>query len=227
MEVETRMFRVKICGITNLDDALAAAEAGADAIGLNFYARSARCVGEATALEVARALPPHIAKVGVFVNETLDRTMHVADQLGLDFIQLHGDEPPRRLAELMPHRVIRAFRPSGGFEPLLAYVFACTQLGCPPAAVLVDAYELGSFGGTGKLANWDIVREIQQSLGKTPVILAGGLSPENVAEAIERAHPAAVDVASGVEQAPGRKDADQMRQFVRAARNAWLAWETP
>jgi phosphoribosylanthranilate isomerase len=221
------MFRIKICGVTNRDDALAAAEAGADAIGLNFYARSPRHVAEATALELAQAIPPHVAKVGVFVNETVDRTVQIANRLGLDFIQLHGDEPPRRIAELAPHRVIRAFRPRGGFEPLLAYVSACVHLGCPPAAVLVDAYDLGSYGGTGKLANWDMVREIQLSLGTTPVILAGGLSRENVAEAIERAHPAAVDVASGVEQVPGRKDAEQMRQFVRAARNAWLAWETP
>ncbi|MHB8970837.1 MAG: phosphoribosylanthranilate isomerase [Pirellulaceae bacterium] len=221
------MFRIKICGITTLDDALAAVEAGADAIGLNFFAQSSRCVSEATASELARAIPSHVAKVGVFVNETADRAKQIADRLSLDFIQLHGDEPPSRLAELASHRVIRAFRPSGDFEPLLAYVAACTQLGCPPAAVLVDAYELGNYGGTGKLANWDMVREIQRSLGAMPVILAGGLSPRNVAEAIERAHPAAIDVASGVEQAPGRKSADQMRQFVRAARNAWLAWETP
>lgn len=221
------MFRIKICGITNLADAVAAAEAGADAVGLNFYAGSPRVVGEATALELVHSLPPHVAKIGVFVNEAVDRMSQIADRLALDFIQLHGDEPPRRLAELAPRRVIRAFRPQGDCEPLCAYISACSQLGFPPSAVLIDAFEQEKYGGSGKTADWGMLREIRVKLGAMPVILAGGLHPENVADAIGRAEPAAVDVASGVEWAPGRKDADRMRQFVRAASNAWLALESP
>jgi phosphoribosylanthranilate isomerase len=221
------MFRIKICGITNLADAVAAAEAGADAVGLNFYPGSPRVVGEATASELVRSLPPHVAKIGVFVNETADRMSQIADRLALDFIQLHGDEPPGRLAELAPRRVIRAFRPQGDCEPLFDFVSACFQLGFPPAAVLIDAFEQGKYGGTGKMANWGILQEIRTKLRNVPVILAGGLHPENVADAIVRAEPAAVDVAGGVEWAPGRKDANLMRQFVRAARNAWRALESP
>lgn len=221
------MFRIKICGITNLADAVAAAEAGTDAVGLNFYARSPRVVSVATASELVRSLPPHVAKIGVFVNEAVDRMAQIADQLALDFIQLHGDEPPDRLAQLAPRRVIRAFRPQGDCEPLCDYISACTRLGCPAAAVLIDAFEQEKYGGTGRIANWGILREIRAELGDMPLILAGGLQPDNVAAAIAQAEPAAVDVASGVEWAAGRKDADRMRQFVRAARDAWLALGSP
>jgi phosphoribosylanthranilate isomerase len=215
------MFRIKICGITTVEDATAAAEAGADAVGLNFYAQSPRCIDLATARAIVQSVPQGMAKVGVFVNESLQRMIQVADQLALDFVQLHGDEPPDRLAGLAPRQTIRAFRMSGDDEPLLTYLRACHELGYPPTAVLIDAYKLGIYGGTGKTADWGRVREFLQRAGNVPVVLSGGLSPENVAEAIERARPAAVDVASGVEVAPGRKDAARMGRFVDAARRAW------
>ncbi len=215
------MFRIKICGITRVEDALAAAEAGADAIGLNFFAQSPRYIDLATARTIVQSVPPRTAKVGVFVNESSQRIIQIVDQLALDFVQLHGDEPPDQLAALAPRQVIRAFRMSGDYEPLLTYLRTCHELGCPPTAVLIDAYKLGIYGGTGKTANWGKVHEFQQHAGNVPVVLSGGLSPENVAEAIERARPAAVDVASGVEVAPGRKDAARIGRFVDAARRAW------
>jgi phosphoribosylanthranilate isomerase len=215
------MFRIKICGVTTTHDALAAAAAGADAIGLNFCPESARCIDLATARRIVEAVPPHIAKVGVFVNEPAERVIATADELVLDFIQLHGDEPPNQLADLAPRRVIRAFRLCGDVEPLVDYLQKCRELGHSPDAVLIDAYAPGAYGGTGVIANWGNVRSCQRHVGAVPVVLAGGLTPENVAEAIGQVRPAAVDVASGVELAPGQKDVVRMRGFVVAARRAW------
>jgi phosphoribosylanthranilate isomerase len=217
------MFRIKICGITTTHGALSAAEAGADAIGLNFCAQSPRCIDLATARRIVQGVPPHMAKVGVFVNEPVQRLIAIADELALDFIQLHGDEPPHQLGELARRPVIRAFRLSSDYQPLLTYLRTCQECGHLPTAVLIDAYEPGIYGGTGKTANWGRVRDFQQDAGGVPVVLAGGLSPENVAEAIAQARPAAVDVASGVEVAPGQKDAVRMHAFVDAARRAWQA----
>lgn len=215
------MFRIKICGITTADDALAAAEAGADAIGLNFCPQSPRCVNLTTARTIAESVPTHLAKVGVFVNEPLQSVIHIADELALEFVQLHGDEPPDSLARLVPRQVIRAFRITDDHQPLLVYLRACSDLGCAPTAVLVDAVEPGKYGGTGKIADWDKIRGLQPHIGNLSLVLAGGLSPENVAEAIRRVRPAAVDVASGVESAPGRKDRVRMARFVQAALGAW------
>ena len=220
-EGRVRMFRIKICGITTPRDALAAADAGADAIGLNFCAQSPRCIDLATARSITPSVPRHVAKVGVFVNEPVERLIAIADALALDFIQLHGDEPPRELAELAPRPVIRAFRLSGDLEPLLTYLRTCRALGHLPSAALIDAHTPGTYGGTGKTANWGKVCDFQHCVDAVPVVLAGGLTPEYVAEAIARARPAAVDVASGVEVAPGQKDAVRMRGFVEAARRAW------
>ncbi|MHB8861893.1 MAG: phosphoribosylanthranilate isomerase [Pirellulaceae bacterium] len=219
------MFRIKICGITNLADALAAIDAGADALGLNFYGPSPRVIGEQAARELVQSLPPHVAKVGVFVNETVDRMRSLADQLGLDFVQLHGDDPPSRIAELAPRQVIRAFRTTGHWEEVSTYLSETSHTSHSPTAVLVDACEPGKYGGTGSTVNWDNVRDMQRRLGRMPVILAGGLKPENIGEAIARAEPAAVDVASGVESVTGRKDPALMRQFVQAALTAWRALE--
>jgi phosphoribosylanthranilate isomerase len=215
------MFRIKICGITTTQDARAAAEAGADAIGLNFCSASARCIDLVTARSIVRSAPSLVAKVGVFVNEPVGRLIEMADALGLDFIQLHGDEPAGQLAELAPRGVIRAFRLGDDFRPLLDYLQVCRELGHLPTAALLDAFAPGVYGGTGKTANWDKMRDFRQSADDVPVVLAGGLTPENVAAAIALVRPAAVDVASGVEMAPGRKDAVRMREFVAAARRAW------
>jgi phosphoribosylanthranilate isomerase len=214
-------FRIKICGVTQAADADRTVRAGADAIGLNFYPHSPRCVDLLEAAAIVRILPPAVAAVGVFVNEPIERVIQVADQLGLQYLQLHGDESPEYVARLAPRRVIRAFRLRESASPLLGYVSECQRNQIGLAAVLVDSYQSGDLGGTGRLGNWGLAAIIAKQVGELPLILAGGLSPENVASAIEQVWPAAVDVASGVECEPGRKDDERMRQFVSAARAAW------
>lgn len=219
------MFRVKICGLTNVEDAQEAVAAGADAIGLNFYPSSKRYVAPDVARQIAAALPPGVVRVGVFVNTSIEgiRDIIEAEGVQLDAIQLHGDEPPefvRDLAAAMPTPVIRAFRLSpDGAETLISYVEQCSRWGCTPGMVLVDAYDPARYGGTGQTADWAAVGSLpRESL--PPLVLAGGLTPENVARAIAVAQPAAVDVAGGVESSPGRKNARWVRAFVNAARTA-------
>lgn len=216
------MFQVKICGVTNLEDSGCCAEAGADAIGLNFYPPSPRCIGVDLARQIASALPPRVTKVGVFVNASRDEVLRTADRVGLDVIQLHGDEPPQMLAELGERRVLRAFRcVSDDVRPVVEYLRRCEDAGRPPWAVLIDAYQPRAFGGTGHVANWPLVRRLSETLLGVPVVLAGGLRPGNVAAAIEATRPAAVDTASGVESEPGRKDPQCIRDFVGNALEAF------
>jgi phosphoribosylanthranilate isomerase len=216
------VFQVKICGVTNLEDALCCAEAGADAIGLNFYPPSPRCVGVDVARRIALGLPPTMTKVGVFVNASRDEMLRTCDQVGLDMIQLHGDETPPMMAELAGRRLLKAFRCSSDeLRPLTEFLQRCEDLGCRPSGVLIDAYQPNAFGGTGHTANWSLVRKLADLLLDIPIVLAGGLSPENVAAAIEATRPAAVDTASGVEDEPGRKDPQRVRAFTG---NAWDAF---
>jgi phosphoribosylanthranilate isomerase len=215
------MIRIKICGITNVDDALLAADAGADAIGLNFYPRSPRFIDEEVALAVVGALPAGVMKVGVFVNADAAEVRRIAEDLDLDLVQLHGDEPPEYLAGLADLRVIRAFRVgSAGTGPIAEHLDECRRLKCLPAMILVDAARKGQYGGTGQTVGCGLLASLRGK-GWPPLVLAGGLAPENVAEAIRQVRPAAVDTASGVESAPGRKDPDLVRRFVAAARGAF------
>ncbi|MCU0959291.1 MAG: phosphoribosylanthranilate isomerase [Pirellulaceae bacterium] len=220
------MFRVKICGITTQSDAQAAVAAGADAIGVNFCTASPRYVPVAGAAAIVGAVPSHVQRVGVFVNAPVRVMVDAARQLTLDYIQLHGDEPPDTVAALAPCPVVRAFRWRGDHAAVCDYLLACREAGQLPAAILLDAYAADQYGGTGQTVNWEQVRSLQEHLGALPlgalpVVLAGGLCPENVAAAIRQAGPAAVDVASGVESSPGCKDPDRMRRFVERARHAW------
>lgn len=212
------MFRIKICGITSIDDALLAADAGADAVGLNFFAGSPRCVTVEQAESIVDRLPDHIKSVGVFVNEVLDQVIRIHDQVGLDLIQLHGDEPPESLYALGEREVVRAFRcRDRNAEPIRSYLAACQIVHRAPAAILVDAYQPGQYGGTGALVDWQFAHEVQKYLGPTPLILAGGLTPENVVDAVLTARPQGVDCASGVERSPRTKDPDKVKAFVREA----------
>jgi phosphoribosylanthranilate isomerase len=216
------MFQIKICGVTTIDDAKAVAAAGADAIGLNFYAGSSRFLPLEQAQHVAAIIPPKVLKVGVFVNAPAEAICGAYDALGLDLIQLHGDEPPEFLAELGDRPVMRAFRVGPeGLQGVAAYLARCRELGTPPALVLVDAFVADQRGGTGKTADWDKLVAERHLLGDTPLVLAGGLTPDNVAEAIRRVHPAAVDTASGVESSLGKKDLAAVRRFVEAATQAF------
>jgi len=201
------MTRVKICGVTNLEDALFAAEAGADALGFIFYAKSPRCIALDQAREIILHLPPFVAKVGVFVNEELDRVREIMAYCHLDYAQLHGDEPPEQVAALAP-RAIKAVRvrSAADIERLAHY---------RAVAYLLDTYHPIKHGGTGEAFDWELAVEAKSH---GPIILAGGLTPDNVAAAIERVHPYAVDVSSGVEAAPGIKDRHKVRRFIMAAK---------
>jgi phosphoribosylanthranilate isomerase len=215
-----RKFTIKICGITRPEDARAAAAAGADAIGLNFYAKSPRGIDAARAREIIAALPLGVAKVGVFVNAPREEVCALYNDLVLDFIQLHGDEPPEYLAKLGGAPVIKAFRAAGeaGLKAIVDYIEACRVLGGLPAMVLLDAPQVAGFGGSGKLADWALAKECVARGGLPPLMLAGGLTAENVAEAIRASGAAAVDTASGVESQPGIKEQARMAIFVNAAR---------
>ena len=205
------MTRVKICGITNIDDALAAIEAGADALGFVF-AESSRKVNAPTVMNILEKLPPLVTTVGVFAKQDTDEVFKIWKQTNLHYAQLHGYGPPREMAW---HRVIKAVRATS-WEDI------CAQLGDRSgvfsAAILLDAHVEGKMGGTGRTFDWDLAIQAK-SLGK-PIILAGGLTPENVAEAVRKVQPYAVDVSSGVESSPGKKDHDKIREFIANVRNA-------
>ena len=200
-------LRVKICGITRVEDALAAAELGADALGFNLWPGSRRHVSAEAARQIVDRLPPFVTPVGVFVNQPPAEVLHLAAMAGVMVVQLHGDEEPRDCAgHVLP--VIKAFRVAGAedLHPIPRYVRA--------AAVLLDSRSEG-FGGSGRAFDWELAR---RAPGRRPVILAGGLTAENVAEAVRAVRPWAVDVASGVESSPGVKDRERMARFLRAAK---------
>lgn len=205
------MVRVKICGITSLEDARAAIELGADALGFNFYKRSPRYIEPAKAKPIIEALPPLISLVGVFADEfSPERIQSIAHAIGLGTIQLHGSETPDYVKKLSEVRVIKAFRVSEGFD--LAQLTAFRV-----GAYLLDAYDAKQLGGTGKTFNWDIAVQAKQQ-GR--VILAGGISSGNVAEAILQVQPYAVDVCSAVESSPGTKDLLKMEALFREVHRA-------
>ena len=213
------MFHIKICGITNLDDAQAAAHAGADALGLNFYPRSKRHISAELARDIIAAIPAGIVKVGLFVNSSAGDVCRLFDELGLDLIQLHGDEPPDFLPQLGHRPVMRAFRVGlDGLRPVIEYLHRCTELNVSPVLTLLDSAVQGAYGGTGQTLDWNLAQQYVAQPNLPPLVLAGGLTPGNVAEAIRTVRPAAVDVASGVESRPGRKDPAMVEAFVQAAR---------
>jgi phosphoribosylanthranilate isomerase len=209
-------LRIKICGVTTPDGARAAADLGADAVGLNFFEGTPRHVIPAIAERILRVLPPLVEAVGVFVNTPLREAFAVCQPLGIRTIQQHGD--PKEMSDAFPFRLVPAFplRDAASLTAVTRYLDVCRGLGRPPAAVLLDGHAAGQYGGTGRTAPWDLLASFRPGV---PVILAGGLTPENVAEAVRTVRPYAVDVAGGVESAPGRKDLEKMRRFIAAARS--------
>jgi phosphoribosylanthranilate isomerase len=201
--------KIKICGITNLEDALQAVGAGADALGFVFYAGSPRCVEAEQVRAITDRLPPFVSKVGLFVNETratIEQTMTMA---GLNLIQLHGDESPSDCYfERWP--VIKALRVRNAksLQGLAAY---------KTCSLLLDAWSDEAYGGTGHSFDWQLLRDLSS---ERPLILAGGLKPENVAQAIATVKPYAVDVSSGVEATRGRKDHEKVKEFIKQVRKA-------
>lgn len=216
------MFRTKICGITNREDAASVAAAGVGAVGLNFYSRSRRCITIDEAGVIIAALPREIVRVGLFVDATDDEVSAAFDQLQLDLIQLHGNESPEYIASLGERPVMKAFRlGANGVAPIAAYLDRCRELGCTPSQILIDADVPGQLGGTGQTADWNLLVEQRELIGGYRLVLAGGLTADNVAEAIERVRPDAVDTASGVEVTAPRKDAASSEAFVSAAEAAF------
>lgn len=199
--------RVKICGITTVEDGLHAVRCGADALGLVFYAKSPRCVTAEQARQIVAALPPLVTTVGLFVNHPTQEITEVARFCGLDVLQLHGDETPEQ-CQLPPWRVIKALRVRNqqSLDDFAAYRVS---------GMLLDAWQADSYGGTGHRFNWQLAVQAAQ---QRPIILAGGLTPSNVAEAVKTVRPYAVDVSSGVESAPGRKDPELVAAFIRNAK---------
>jgi phosphoribosylanthranilate isomerase len=219
---EIPLFQIKVCGITSVSDAETAGRAGADAIGLNFYRQSPRYVEPDLARKIAEAVPLGVARVGVFVNESIDEINRIADHVGLHWIQLHGDEVPEFLEQLVDRRIIRAFRcRDDGLLPVRDYLQNCANLNSQPEAVLLDAYSDNAYGGTGHCIDWEAVAGRQEFVGEIGTILAGGLNPGNVAAAIRTSRATAVDVASGVESKPGVKSPEMVEQFVTQARAAF------
>jgi phosphoribosylanthranilate isomerase len=202
--------RVKICGITRVEDAISAIQAGADAIGLVFYAQSPRCVSVAQAQQIVATLPPFISVVGLFVNAPKVEVESVLSQVRLDILQFHGDETADECEQInLPY--YKAIRVKADTN-----LVQCEAEFSGAKALLLDAYSDAAFGGTGQIFDWNL---IPKNLTK-PVILAGGLSAENVADAIKQVRPYAVDVSGGVEQAKGIKNAAKIAAFMKEVSNA-------
>lgn len=223
------MFRIKICGVRSRQDVVAVVEAGADAVGFNFFPRSVRYISPREASQISAGVPRGIAKVGVFVNSPLGEIREIAFRVGLHWIQLHGDETPEFLVKLRPLNCIKAFRVGpGGLDPVRQFLVDCEKINVVPSAILFDAVQDGEYGGTGQTCDWHLAVEYQKMMpGAPPLILSGGLNPDNVRKAIETVRPAAIDVASGVEELPGEKSPDRIKRFVAEAKAAWAAIQQP
>jgi phosphoribosylanthranilate isomerase len=211
--------KVKVCGIRTLEEAEAALDAGADALGFNFWQPSPRYIAPEAACKIIAKLSPVASTVGVFVNEDAERIRNIAGQLSLSAVQLHGDESAEFCALLSAIKTIKAIRVGQDFD--LAVIKSY-----PVSMVLLDSNIEGNYGGTGQRFDWRIAVEAKRL---ARIILAGGLNVENVWDAITHVRPSAIDVCSGVEAEPGRKDFDKLRRFMRvvAQANGLIATESP
>ena len=206
-----RDIKVKVCGITNAADALAAVEAGADALGFIFYEKSPRYVVPAVAASIIAELPPLVTPVGVFVNESMAAVRSIMDTCGLAMAQLHGDENVSYCRELArPAMKALRLKDRGSLLALAEYQGRGGVRG-----FVLDTFSELAYGGTGQITDWGLAADVAKS---TPILLAGGLTPDNVTEAIRTVRPYGVDVSSGVESAPGKKDHAKMRAFFDAVR---------
>ena len=210
------MTKVKICGITNLEDALLSAKFGADALGFNFYEKSPRYISPERAREICAQLPSEVLKVGVFVNEELDKIIEITQFVSLSAVQLHGDETPefiRQIKERFSGETIKALRVSENFKPedVLQY---------EADAILLDAFSKQEYGGTGETFDWEIAKKLERLKDNLPKLyIAGGLSPDNVGIAINRFHPYSLDVCSGIEITKGKKDKTKLINLIKRVKN--------
>ena len=196
-------MKVKICGITNLDDALVCQELGADALGFIFYNKSKRFISTTKAAEIVKNLSPFIMKVGVFVNESPDTINRTASEVKLNAVQLHGDEDPEFLKKI-PYQIIKSFRINNGFDFSVLHTYQ-------NAWYLFDSFSEKAYGGTGRSFDWNVIPEGIRS----NIILAGGVSSENIEDIYYKIKPAAVDVSSSLELEPGKKDIEKVEQFFK------------
>lgn len=213
------MTKIKICGIKTLKDAFAAIQAGADYLGFNFYPKSVRFIEKSACAEITSVLKrehPQIKLVGVFVNSSVEEIKDILQTCHLNLAQLHGDEPPEMLSAFNG-KAFKAIRLSSS-ESVAPSVFICESVtaSVDKPAMLIDAAVKGVYGGSGVTADWTAAAQLAK---KYPLLLAGGLTPENVADAVRQVKPWGVDVASGVESAPGEKDSGKMKAFVKAVQS--------
>lgn len=202
--------KVKICGITSIDDALYCIDHGADMLGFVFYPKSPRYLSPQAAARIVARSGSNVGTIGVFVNEEIKNLVSIVGEAGVSGIQLHGDEPPEYIEDLSHIPVVKAFQVTETFDLSLLSKYQVD-------AFLLDAYDQKLFGGTGKTFNWDIARQAK-TYGR--IILAGGLTAENVRKAIAQVEPYAVDVSSGVESAPGKKDRTKVKEFLAQAKGS-------
>lgn len=204
-------MKVKICGITNVEDAKVAVAAGADALGFVMYGKSPRCVKPAVASAIIAGLPPFVLPIGVFVNEDAGMVRKLMDECGFALAQLHGDEPVS-YCEHFGRPALKAIR----LKDRTAFLALAEFHGrANVRGFVIDAFGEHAYGGTGQTVDWTLAAEVARA---APILLAGGLTPSNVAEAIRQVRPYGVDVSSGVEQSPGKKDPDKVKAFIQAAR---------
>lgn len=208
------MVRIKVCGITNLDDARLATRLGADSLGFNFYEKSVRFLTPVAAAEIIGKLIEPVDKVGVFVNHTIDEILDAVDVASLDSVQLHGDESYRFVSDLRARcscRIIKALRVSPVFDPNDSLDFEAD-------GILLDGYSTNARGGTGETFDWEVAKTVSTMIPQ--LWLAGGLTPENVRRAVTEVGPYAVDACSSLESAPGVKDARELERFISEAKSA-------
>jgi phosphoribosylanthranilate isomerase len=207
---KSSIARVKICGITNWTDARRAIDGGADFLGFNFYLGSPRYIAPGKARQIVRRLPKQVSAVGVFVNESEEKMVEIARAVGLDHLQLHGDESPAMVRRLsLSFSVIKAVRVRKSFRMSQLTRFKHAK------SLLLDGFDANQWGGTGKTFDWRVAKRVNH---RTKIFLAGGITPENVGAAIRAAKPYAIDVCSGVEAKPGKKDAKRLKAFMRAVK---------
>ena len=202
------MTEIKICGMTNIEDACFVAESGVDALGFIFYPKSPRYVQPEKARDIIRKLPPEVAKIGVFVNHDTQGIKEIMEYCGLDFIQLHGNESPEYCRHFPESVIIKAMSPRTEEDLNIMEEYRAR-------AILVDTYAPGKHGGTGKVSNWELAVKIRKM---RPLILSGGLNPDNIEDAMKKVSPHAVDINSGVEKMPGKKDHGLIKRIINLVR---------
>jgi len=206
------MLKIKICGITNFSDALSACKLGTDLLGFIFYKRSPRYIFPRKAKRIIQKLPPNIKKVGIFVNEDIDKVKRISKYLRLDFLQFHGKESACYISKFKDYRIIKTFRIKDKKSLKAISKYKNVDF------YLLDTYVKEKLGGTGKIFNWNLA--VKAKSFKNPIILSGGLNPKNVMRAIKKVRPFAVDVCSGVEKEIGKKDPKLLEEFIKKVRYA-------